>query len=349
MFRGRSNRRPGCGRTRSPPNVNAAFDRLKKFHARYAPWISLALGVLSRALSHYGVDFAPRAVAILAIAWLVPLMASRWLHVPVEGATESKIHHFLRTVSPTVTVLLYKNVLFFLVPVWFGSAHFGSTNILFPALLAGMALFTCFSRTYREQVLDRPRVRVLWTAVVLFAALVPATAVVAFTSPRTSIVISALLALAVAWVALAPKANLLSRKGLTSVAELSLPAAALLGLLAPLFPPVPLVCHDHGTGTGVVKRELEGRAKRFPRGTSKVYAWFEVTLPRRDRQQVVFQWYHEGVAVGGPLRATVEGGRKEGFRTSSMHTFPALGSWRVDLLTDRSSQLIGRVSFEVEP
>jgi Protein of unknown function (DUF2914). len=244
--------------------------------------------------------------------------------------------------------LLYKNVLFFLVPVWFGSAHFGSLNILVPLLFAGMALFTCFVPHYRDMVLDQPRVRVLWTAIVLFAALVPATAVVAFTSPRTSIVISALLASAVAWVALAPKANLFSRKGLRSVAQISLPAAALLGLLAPIFPPVPMVCHDHGAGTAVVRRELEGRAKHFPRGTARVYAWFEVTLPRRDRQQVAYQWYHEGVPVGGPLRATVEGGRKEGFRTCTLHTAPAIGSWRVDLLTDRSSQLIGRLSFEVD-
>jgi len=329
--------------------VKHVLDKLKKLNGQYAPWISLGLGVLARSLSHQGVDFAPKAVAILALAWLLPLAASRWLHPPLEGAHEPRLHHFFRTASPTVTVLLYKNVLFFLVPVWFGSAHFGSINILVPLLLAAMALFTCFARAYRELVLDQPRVRVLWTAIVLFSALVPATAVVAFTSPRTSIVISSLVASAVAWVALAPKANLLSRKGLTSIAEISLPLAALLGLVAPLFPPVPMVCHDRGAGTALAKRELEGRAKRFPRGTAKVYAWFAVTLPKRDRQRVVFQWYHEGVAVGGPLRATVEGGRKEGFRTSSMHTFPAIGSWRVDLLTDQSSQLIGRASFEVGP
>ena len=325
------------------------LDQVKKLHGQYAPWISLGLGVLARGLSHQGVDFAPKAVAIVALAWLLPLAASRWLHAPPEGAHEPRLHHFFRTASPTVTILLYKNVLFFLVPVWFGSANLGSINILVPLLLAAMALFTCFARAYRELVLDEPRVRVLWTAIVLFAALVPATAVVAFTSPRTSIVISALLASAVAWVALAPKANLLSRQGLKSVAEISLPAAALLGLAAPLFPPVPMVCHDHGVGTAVVKRALEGRSKRFPHGTAKVVAWFEVTLPKRDRQQVAFQWYHEGVAVGGPLRATVEGGRKEGFRTYTLHTTPALGAWRVDLLTDRSSQLIGRSSFEVEP
>lgn len=347
MFLAHTNRRPSCGLAEF--QVTSVLEKLKKFHGQYAPWISLGLGVLASRLSHHGVDFAPKALAILALAWLLPLAVSRWLHAPLDGASEPKLHHLLRTASPSVTVLLYKNVLFFLVPVWFGSAHFGSINILVPALLAAMALFTCFAQTYRQVVLDQPRIRVLWTAVVLFAALVPATAVVAFTSPRTSIVIAALLASAVAWFALAPKANLLSRQGLLSVARISLPAAALLGWGAPFFPPVPMVCHDHGIGTAVVKRELDGRSKRFSRGIAKVYAWFEVTLPKRDRQQVAFQWYHEGVKVGGPLRASVSGGRKEGFRTWSLHPAPAIGSWRVDLLTDQSLQLIGRASFEVEP
>ena len=327
--------------------MKSAVERLKDFHSRYAPWISLGLGVLARVFSHKGVDFAPKALAIVALAWLLPIGVARWLHAPAEGATESKVHHFLRTASPAVTVLLYKNVLFFLVPIWFGSAQLGSLNTLVPLVFAAMALFTCFARRHREWVLHRPRARVLWTAVVLFAALVPATAVVAFTSPRTSIVISALLASVVAWAALAPNKSLLSRRGLVSALAVALPVAALLGLAAPLFPPVPMVCHDHGVGTGIEKRELVGRAKRFAAGTPRVHAWFEVTLPKRDRQEVEFQWFHEGDPVGGRLRITVQGGRREGFRTSSMRNDPAPGSWRVDLLTGRSSQLIGRSSFEI--
>jgi hypothetical protein len=329
--------------------MGSFWAKLKSVHGRYAPWISLALGVLARSLSHHGIDFAPKAVAILALAWLIPFVATRWLHVPPEGKTESKLHQFLRTASPTLTVALYKNVLFFLVPIWFGSAHVGSVNIVMPLVLGGMALFTCFSGHYREAVLDEPRIRVLWTAVILFAALVPATSVVLFTPPRASIVISALVASAMAWGALAPKEKLLSRKSLVSLAEIALPAALLLGLAAPLFPPVPMVCHDHGAGTAIANRELVGRAEHFPQGTARVYAWFEVALPKRDRQQVAFQWYHEGVAVGSPLHVTVIGGRKEGFRTSTNMVNPSVGSWRVDLLTDKSSQLIGRTKFEVDP
>ena len=78
--------------------------KLKKFHGQFSPWISLALGILARSLSHRGVDFAPKAVAILAVAWLLPIVVSRWLNAPAEGTTEAKLHNLLRTVSPLLTL-----------------------------------------------------------------------------------------------------------------------------------------------------------------------------------------------------------------------------------------------------
>jgi hypothetical protein len=328
-------------------NVRATVSAVRSFHEQYAPWLSLGLGVVARALSRKGVDFAPQAVAIVALAWLLPMAVARWLRPPVEGEPEARWRRLARDGCPAVTVLLYKNVLFFLVPIYFGSAHAWSMNVIVPLLLAAMALFTCFSRPYRARVLDRPRARVLWIAAVLFAALVPATAVVAFTSPRTSIVISALVASAVAWAAVAPRESILSRRGVLSLLAVSLPLAAALGLAAPLFPPVPMVCHDSAAGTAIVRRELEGRAAGFPAGTARVYAWFEVTLPKRDRQEVVFAWFHEGKPSGQGLRSAVEGGRQEGFRSWTLRNHPAPGAWRVDLLTGRSSQLIGRTRFEI--
>jgi hypothetical protein len=328
--------------------VRTAATKVKVFYDRYAPWLSLGLGVLARAYSRKGVDFAPKAVAIVALAWLLPAAVSRWLRPPRDGAPESKLRHWVRTASPVVTILLYKNVLFFLVPVYFGSANVLSINIVVPLLLAAMALLTCFTRTYREHVLERPGRRVLWTGVVLFAALVPATAVIAYTSPRTSIVISALLAAAVAWATEAPSTTLLSKRGVLSMLGFSLPVAGALGLAAPLFPPVPMVCHECATGTAIARRELVGRADVFPAGTARVYAWFAVTLPARNRQEVVFQWFHEGKQIGKGLRTAVQGGRKEGFRTWSLRSRPAVGHWRVDMLTGRASQLIGRTSFEVQ-
>ncbi len=323
-----------------------SLEEAKRFYGRGAPWISLGLGVLSRIFSHRGVDFAPKAVALLALAWMVPLAAARWLRSPADPTAEPRWRRLARTASPTVTVLLYRNVLFFVVPVWFGSALVGSINMLPALALAAMAVFTCFSRRYREVVLDRPRLRVAWTAVVLFAALVPAAAVVALTGPRVSIVVSGFVAAALAWAVLAPRDVLFTRRGLLRLARVAVPVALVLGLAAPLFPPVPMVCHAYGTGIGVDQRELVGPVASFAKGTARVFAWFAVTLPARYRQPILFQWYRDGEPVGRPIRTSVTGGRKAGFRTWTSFTAPGPGTWRVDLLTD-SSQLIGSARFAV--
>jgi hypothetical protein len=107
-----------------------------------------------------------------------------------------------------------------------------------------------------------------------------------------------------------------------------------------------MVCHAHGTGIGVDRRELVGRKSAFPKGTAHVFAWFAVTLPDRYRQPIYFHWYRDGERMAHPIRTSVTGGRKAGFRTWTSFTAPAPGSWQVDLLTD-SNQLIGRASFKV--
>jgi len=121
-----------------------------------------------------------------------------------------------------------------------------------------------------------------------------------------------------------------------------------LSLSAPLLPPVPADCLDKGAGTAIVNRNLVGRAETFPYGTHRIYAWFAVSLPARYSQEILFQWYHDGSAVGGPTATTIEGGRAAGWRTSTSKTAPAPGRLRVDVLNE-AGQLIGRVRFEVTP
>jgi len=245
--------------------------------------------------------------------------------------------------------VLYKNVLFFLVPIWFGAAHLPSLNMGAPLLLAAMALTTCFATWYQHNIIEHPVRRVLWSAVVLFAALVPAMAVLALTSPRVSLFIAALTSAAVATAALkGSDEEILSRRALTGILVGSVPVAALVVLAAPLLPPVPADCLDKGAGTAIVNRNLVDRAEAFPRGTHRIYAWFAVSLPARYRQQVIFRWLHDGTAAGAPIVTNIEGGRSGGYRTASSKLSPAPGHWRADLLNE-ASQLVGRVGFDVLP
>jgi hypothetical protein len=322
----------------------------RKFASQYAPWISLALGVGARILSKHDIHFAPKAVALLLLAWTFPAIVARVLPEPAAGAVEPGWRRALRTTgAPFFVVILYKNVLFFLVPIWFGAAHFPSLNMGAPLLLAAMALATCFSGFYQREIIAHPVRRVLWSAVVLFAALVPATAVLAFTSPRVSLFLAALLSTAVATAALKGGGeSILSRRAITGLLVGALPVAALVVFAAPLLPPVPADCLDKGAGTAIVDRGLEGRADSFPHGTKRVYAWFAVSLPARYRQQILFQWFHDGAAVGGPVATTIEGGRAGGWRTATSRNAPAPGRWRADVLNE-IGQLIGRVKFDVTP
>lgn len=328
---------------------------VRKLVSQYAPWLSLALGIGSRVAFKHEIEFAPKAVALLLLAWTLPAIVARVLPDPQPGATEAGWRRLARTTgAPFMVVVLYKNVLFFLVPIWFGAAHFPSLNMGAPLVLAAMALATCFATWYHDQIIAHPVRRVLWSAVVLFAALVPATEVLAFTSPRVSLFLAALTSTAIATAALRGAAHgpspepLLSRRALVGILAGATPVAVLVVIAAPLLPPVPAACLDKGAGTGIANRNLTGRGESFPRGTRRVFAWFAVSLPNRYRQPVEFRWFHDGAAVGGPNTMTIEGGRSSGFRTATSKASPTPGRWRADL-SNEMGQLISRVTFDVTP
>jgi hypothetical protein len=325
------------------------LERANRFRRRFAPFIALAIGALARALSHHGVDFAPKAVALLALAWMLPFALARWTArtaPALAAARPSLMQRLAQIASTTLAIALFRNVLFFLVPIWFGSATVSSINIAFPLLLAAMAFFSCFDHAYRTRILERPAARTAWGFVILFAALVPAAAVVASMSPRRAVVISAAIAFVVTGAALLPRERLFNRRSQIRIAAATVAGAIVLTWIAPGLPPVPIVCHRAAFGTAVRDRAIDGATDRFPAGTARVYAWFAVTLPAIYHQGIRFQWFHEGAAAAPPIATNVVGGRKDGYRTWSYLRAPPPGRWRVDLLTD-AGQLICRASVTV--
>jgi hypothetical protein len=313
---------------------------------RWTPLLALGLGIVSQIFARHTVTFAPKALAFLVVAWVLAAGLGTWLPAARPDEPHARWRTFLRKAAATASVSLFRNALFFLVPVWFASSTLGSLNMLAPLALAAVALFSCFPEQFRERVLDRPRVRVLWCSAVVFAALVPAAAVEIAASPR----LSAALAAAIAWTTstLATSRQVLkSRLGRIELVSAALVAAGVCALAAPLLPPVPVACRNAATGTGLRNRDIEGEADRFPAGTKRVYAWFAVFAPSHYRQGISFKWYRDGEPAGHVIAKDIVGGREQGFRTSSFTSSPKPGSWRVDLLTD-ASQLIARKRFVVE-
>jgi hypothetical protein len=318
----------------------------KTWLPRVSPALALGLGVYSQVNAGRTISFAPKAVALLVVAWAVAAGAGEWLPEARPDEPHARWRNLLRLATATIAISLFRNVLFFLVPVWFTSSTLTSINIVAPLALAAAAGLSCFPNYFRAHVLDRPRARTLWSSSVLFAALVPATAVEISASPRLSLALAA----AISWVVaslVSSREVLETKQGRLVLARGAGIAALACALAAPILPPVPVASLAAVTGTSLHSREVDGIATRFPAGTKRVVAWFAIQAPRNYRQGLRFAWYRDGEPAGHIVAKDVVGGREQGFRTSSFTTAPQPGSWRVDLLTD-ASQLIGRTRFTVE-
>jgi Protein of unknown function (DUF2914) len=323
---------------------------LGELNRRFGPWISLVLGIAAVFYMQRGLGFAPVAVGVLLLAWILAAGLRRITTTPAapEGAPETPQPRWRRLALPiggTLIASLWQDILFYLLPLWWVSTVMWSSNMVFPTVLVGMALLSCFDHHWRVHVLDQRIVHAIWSATILFATLVPSAAVLGVPL-RIGLAVSAAMAALVAAMVLLPQAmTRRSKIGATSVAMVMV--TTLVVWSAPLFPPVPVTVTTSGAGTAIRDRNLVGEAYSFPSGTQRVYVWFAVSAPARYHQTVRFEWFHDGEPAGGVREAEVVGGRVQGFRTWSSRTAPAPGVWRVELRTN-SSQLIARTSFEVQ-
>jgi hypothetical protein len=311
-----------------------------------APAIALGLGILSQRFAKHTIAFAPKAVALLVVAWALAAGAGAWLPEAKPDEPHPRWRDFLRSAAALVTVGLFRNVLFFLVPIWFASSTLGAANMIAPLLLAGVAIFSCFPNKFRKTMLAHPRVRTIYCSSVLFVALVPAAAVEMSASPRLSAAMAAGLAWLVSSLATS-RTPLTTQIGRLELGAGALAVAVICALAAPVLPPVPVACTESATGSAIHNREIEDPAERFAAGTRRVYAWFSVRVPKHYRQGIRFEWYRDGEREGDVASREIVGGREQGYRTSSFTSSPKPGAWRVDLLTD-SGQLIARRRFVVE-
>jgi Protein of unknown function (DUF2914) len=324
---------------------------LELLNRRYGPWVSLALGIAAVFYMRRGLGFAPVAIGVLMLAWILAEALRRLAPVvPVQsadvpGATPSRWRRIALPAAGSLVATLWQDVLFYLLPLWWASAVWGSWNIVFPTALTAMVLLSCFDYQWRNWVLNRPIVHGAWSAIVLFAALIPAAAVLSV--PLTvSLAVSAAVASLLAAAAVVPRMRLGRNGRVIAIMVIMATAAVLVSRAAETLPPVPVMRVASGAGTAVHQRALTGAADTFAVGTKRVYVWFAIAVPEGYRQTVRFEWYRDGVAAGNVVETLVVGGRADGFRTWSYRSAPAAGNWRVDLRTD-SSQLIARESFVV--
>jgi hypothetical protein len=322
-----------------------------KIVGRLSPILSFASGLAAVFLFRRDADFAPISALIAIVAWILAILFSgSFQQLQLDNASPdsvslSKGRALFHWASRNVVIGLYQNVLFFLLPIWFGSAEIHSVNIVFPLILAGLAVVSCFDGFFAAHVLSHVYLRASVSALVLFSVSIPAFAVFLHLPIRLDTAICAAVASFAAVFSNARSLGVFRATGL-GIALASV-CGAFFYAAAIFLPPVPVQCMEKVAATGMENRTPLGVNKVFPSGVPKVYVHFYVAAPDRFRQDIRFQWYVNDDMRGRPIASQIVGGRKQGFHTWTFLSNPHAGDYRVDLLTS-DNQLIARTGFRVK-
>jgi len=310
------------------------------FHSSY----SLLLGVGVMWLGTKNFTYLRLAVFHIAFIWLTSL-ALPWLAIlqrlPENWRRRLRllINYFQRN--------FYQQLLFFILPIYYLSATWGASNMLFVLLLAVSALLATMDIIYDRYLSVNWRMLAVFFAFNLFACINVMLPVVWNFKNSFALRLSALLAL----VGFASFCFALKGVRIRQRLLLILVAALLLGLVSeigrPLIPPAPLRLMSSGFGLGIdpENNELRTLLLRLPSGGPfKIHALTAIRAPLGLKDRVGHCWYLNGKLVYASPFIKISGGRTTGFRLWTFRTLKNIAprsTLRIDVLTE-ASQLIGR-------
>jgi hypothetical protein len=316
-------------------------DKLWWFHSSY----SLLLGVGVMWLGTKNFTYLRLAVFHIAFIWLTSL-AFPWL-ARLQPLPE-KWRRRLRLLINYFQRNFYQQLLFFILPIYYLSATWGASNMLFVLLLAVSALLATLDIIYDRYLSVNRRLLAVFFAFNLFACINVMLPVVWNFKNSFALRLSALLALA-GFVSFN-----FTLRGVKNRDRLRLILAAALLLVGvseigrPLIPPAPLRLLSSGFGLGInpESKELSDLLLHLPSGGPfKIYALTCILAPLGLKERVGHHWYLNGKLVYASPFIKISGGRATGFRLWTFRTLENItprSTLRVDVLTE-AGQLIGRV------
>lgn len=323
---------------------------LLRHRHRLLPAISFVAGWASYVLVERSAAMA-QAIAAMVLAG--------WLWILAEGALGSLLTRMSRgRLSPAllrmVTQSLHQETLFFALPFVWAATVWQSSQPVFAVLVVLAAAATTVDRIYLDRICARPTLALAFQG---FCAFVAALVVVPVALQRDT---GSALGLAAGLMLLCLLPMVLRRLVTTPLRRLPRAALLLTATLAAgwtargTVPPVGLETQSlRATQTlsmprtpGAAIDHLDTAALR----AEGLYTFAAVRAPLGLRQDLVFEWRHEGVLVER-IATEIRGGREAGYRTwSRKQHFPAdsAGEWRIALRT-AAGQMLGETRVRVTP
>ncbi len=310
---------------------------------------SVVLGFITLFIFKRPIGYFPWFIGYLLLLWMAGVL---FFETRQELAARSP-QVVARMMDYTVQTMLH-GVFLFLLPIYYASSTFLSTNVALLLFLACAAVLTTIDPWY--QAVFR---RFGWIEVLLFWLGLFASLNIAFPLIGVRAALALLLSAVLSVLALVPTVRRHLGTGWREATAMTVVAAGVAGLVLwsarSGIPPVPLHLSRATFARSVERLEPVEPVQEVSAAEVAVWeglsAFTAVVAPVGLQQEIFHVWKRNGVPVSTIRLSPIKGVRGAGFRTYSrkrdLGKSPE-GTWEVDVVTP-FDQLIGRVRVTITP
>lgn len=331
-------------------NLTVYIQRILELMKRYPGVIALG-GFISGVGSFMLVD-RQQGLA----TWIAIMMLVSWLWLMVENSMTRLFTRIFKREIPQpllryATQMIHQESLFFVLPFFFITTTWNSSQLLFTGLLTIAALISITDPLYYKWLAPRRWAFLALHTLTLFAALLTALPVILHLTTDQSFKLALGIAMLLSFPSLASIFPIRTVRNALAILCITVGIGATGWVLRSWVPPATLWMTEVAISTQVEDRTPGASLKTVSaaqiRGNG-LYAYTAINAPRGLDERIYHVWQFNGKEVDR-IALDIHGGRKEGYRAwTHKQNFPdnPTGKWQVRVLTE-NGQMIGVLRFEV--
>ena len=332
------------------PNLPPLIQRVIELIKRYPGVIALG-GFISGVGSFILVD-RQQGMA----SWIAIIMLVSWLWLMLENSFTQLFSKVFKREIPEpllryATQMIHQESLFFVLPFFFVTTTWNSSQAIFTGLLGAAALVSITDPLYYKWLAPKRSLFLALHTLTLFAALLTALPIILHLTTAESYKLALGVAMALSIPSLAVSLPLRSVKGWLMLLGVTAVIGCAGWFLRSWVPPATLWMTEVAISTQLQDRTPGDDLKEVSASqlrSSGLYAYTAINAPRGLDERIYHVWQFNGKEVDR-IALDIHGGRKEGYRAwTHKQNFPPnpQGRWQVRVLTE-DGQVIGVLRFKV--
>ena len=332
------------------PNLTHLIQRILELMKRYPGVIALG-GFVSGVGSFMLVD-RQQSLA----TWITIIMLVSWLWLMLENTLTRLFTKVFKREIPQpllryATQMIHQESLFFVLPFFFITTTWNSSQLIFTGLLTIAALISITDPLYYKWLAPRRWAFLALHTLTLFAALLTALPVIVHLTTDQSFKLALGIAMLLSFPSLASIFPIRTVRNALAILCITLGIGAAGWVLRSWVPPATLWMTEVAISTQVEDRTPGRSLKQVSAAqirSNGLYAYTAINAPRGLDERIYHVWKFNGKEVDR-IALDIHGGRKEGYRAwTHKQNFPdnPTGKWQVRVLTE-NGQMIGVLRFEV--